>query len=168
MTTKNANNLPTRTVTALVNDKPGVLNRITSMLRRRGFNIQSLAVGHSEIDHLSRLTVVVEGGDDIVEKITKQLNKLIDIIKVNDISDDNIISRELALIKVSSDTKTRSEIMQIVAIYRAKIVDVSPSSIIIEATGDDQKIKALQDLLSSFGIVEVMRTGLIAMNREKK
>ena len=169
MTTKYTKNIvPTRTVTALVNDKPGVLNRITSMLRRRGFNIQSLAVGHSEIDHLSRLTVVVEGGDDIVEKITKQLHKLIDIIKVNDISDDNIISRELALIKVSSDTKTRSEIMQIVAIYRAKIVDVSPSSIIIEATGDDQKIKALQDLLSSFGIVEVMRTGLIAMNREKK
>ena len=168
MTTKNAKNIPTRTVTALVNDKPGVLNRITSMLRRRGFNIQSLAVGHSEIDNLSRLTVVVEGGDDIVEKITKQLHKLIDIIKVNDISDDNTISRELALMKISSSTKTRSEIMQIVAIYRAKIVDVSPSSIIIEATGDDQKIKALQDLLSSFGIVEVMRTGLIAMNREKK
>ncbi|MQG06866.1 MAG: acetolactate synthase small subunit [SAR202 cluster bacterium] len=168
MTTKNAKNIPTRTVTALVNDKPGVLNRITSMLRRRGFNIQSLAVGHSEIDHLSRLTVVVEGGDDIVEKITKQLHKLIDIIKVNDISDDNTISRELALMKISSNTKTRSEIMQIVAIYRAKIVDVSPSSIIIEATGDDQKIKALQDLLSSFGIIEVMRTGLIAMNREKK
>ena len=168
MTTKNAKNIPTRTVTALVNDKPGVLNRITSMLRRRGFNIQSLAVGHSEIDNLSRLTVVVEGGDDIVEKITKQLHKLIDIIKVNDISDDNTISRELALMKISSSTKTRSEIMQIVAIYRAKIVDVSPSSIIIEATGDDQKIKALQDLLSSFGIIEVMRTGLIAMNREKK
>ena len=104
---------------------------------------------------------------DIVEKITKQLHKLIDIIKVNDISDDNIVSRELALIKVNSDTKTRSEIMQIVAIYRAKIVDVSSSSIIIEATGDDQKIQALQNLLSSFGLVEVMRTGLIAMNREK-
>ena len=113
MTTKDTKNIvPTRTVTALVNDKPGVLNRITSMLRRRGFNIQSLAVGHSEIDHLSRLTVVVEGGDDIVEKITKQLHKLIDIIKVNDISDDNIISRELALIKVSSDTK-KNEVFKI-------------------------------------------------------
>ena len=159
--------IETRTVTALVNDKPGVLNRITSMLRRRGYNIQSLAVGHSEVDDLSRLTVIVEGGDDIVEKVTKQLHKLIDVIKVNDISDDNIVSRELALMKVKSTPETRSEIVQLVSIYRAKIIDVSSKSIIIEATGDDQKIKALQDLLSKFGISEVMRTGIIAMNREK-
>jgi len=159
--------IETRTVTALVNDKPGVLNRITSMLRRRGYNIQSLAVGHSEVDDLSRLTVIVEGGDDIVEKVTKQLHKLIDVIKVNDISDDNIVSRELALMKVKSTPETRSEIVQLVSIYRAKIIDVSSKSIIIEATGDDQKIKALQDLLSNFGISEVMRTGIIAMNREK-
>jgi acetolactate synthase-1/3 small subunit len=135
---KNNSQLKIRTVTALVNDKPGVLNRITSMLRRRGFNIQSLAVGHSEIDNLSRLTVIVEGGDDIVEKITKQLHKLIDVIKVNDISDDNIVSRELALIKITSTPSTRNEIIQLVSIYRAKIVDVSANSIIIEATGDDQ------------------------------
>ena len=159
--------IETRTVTALVNDKPGVLNRITSMLRRRGYYIQSLAVGHSEVDDLSRLTVIVEGGDDIVEKVTKQLHKLIDVIKVNDISDDNIVSRELALMKVKSTPETRSEIVQLVSIYRAKIIDVSSKSIIIEATGDDQKIKALQDLLSNFGISEVMRTGIIAMNREK-
>ena len=159
--------IETRTVTALVNVKPGVLNRITSMLRRRGYNIQSLAVGHSEVDDLSRLTVIVEGGDDIVEKVTKQLHKLIDVIKVNDISDDNIVSRELALMKVKSTPETRSEIVQLVSIYRAKIIDVSSKSIIIEATGDDQKIKALQDLLSNFGISEVMRTGIIAMNREK-
>jgi acetolactate synthase-1/3 small subunit len=164
---KNNSQLKIRTVTALVNDKPGVLNRITSMLRRRGFNIQSLAVGHSEIDNLSRLTVIVEGGDDIVEKITKQLHKLIDVIKVNDISDDNIVSRELALIKITSTPSTRNEIIQLVSIYRAKIVDVSANSIIIEATGDDQKIRALQDLLKNFGIIEVMRTGIIAMNREK-
>jgi acetolactate synthase-1/3 small subunit len=164
---KNNSQLKIRTVTALVNDKPGVLNRITSMLRRRGFNIQSLAVGHSEIDNLSRLTVIVEGGDDIVEKITKQLHKLIDVIKVNDISDDNIVSRELALIKITSTPSTRNEIIQLVSIYRAKIVDVSANSIIIEATGDDQKIRALQDLLENFGIIEVIRTGIIAMNREK-
>jgi len=164
---KNNSQLETRTVTALVNDKPGVLNRITSMLRRRGFNIQSLAVGHSEIDNLSRLTVIVEGGDDIIEKVTKQLHKLIDVIKVNDISDDNIVSRELALIKITSTPSTRNEIIQLVSIYRAKIVDVSANSIIIEATGDDQKIRALQDLLKNFGIIEVMRTGIIAMNREK-
>ena len=107
--------IETRTVTALVNDKPGVLNRITSMLRRRGYNIQSLAVGHSEVDDLSRLTVIVEGGDDIVEKVTKQLHKLIDVIKVNDISDDNIVSRELALMKVKSTPETRSEIVQLVS-----------------------------------------------------
>ena len=166
MTTNNSK-IETRTVTALVNDKPGVLNRITSMLRRRGYNIQSLAVGHSEVDNLSRLTVIVEGGDDIVEKVTKQLHKLIDVIKVNDISDDNIVSRELALMKVKSTPETRSEIVQLGSIYRAKIIDVSSKSIIIEATGDDQKIKALQDLLSNFGISEVMRTGIIAMNREK-
>ena len=164
---KNNSQLKIRTVTALVNDKPGVLNRITSMLRRRGFNIQSLAVGHSEIDNLSRLTVIVEGGDDIVEKVTKQLHKLIDVIKVNDISDDNIVSRELALIKITSTPSTRNEIIQLVSIYRAKIVDVSANSIIIEATGDDQKIRALQDLLENFGIIEVIRTGIIAMNREK-
>ena len=164
---KNNSQLKIRTVTTLVNDKPGVLNRITSMLRRRGFNIQSLAVGHSEIDSLSRLTVIVEGGDDIVEKITKQLHKLIDVIKVNDISDDNIVSRELALIKITSTPSTRNEIIQLVSIYRAKIVDVSANSIIIEATGDDQKIRALQVLLENFGIIEVIRTGIIAMNREK-
>jgi acetolactate synthase-1/3 small subunit len=118
MTTNNSK-IETRTVTALVNDKPGVLNRITSMLRRRGYNIQSLAVGHSEVDNLSRLTVIVEGGDDIVEKVTKQLHKLIDVIKVNDISDDNIVSRELALMKVKSTPETRSEIVQLVSIYRA-------------------------------------------------
>ena len=164
---KNNSQLETRTVTALVNDKPGVLNRITSMLRRRGYNIQSLAVGHSEIDNLSRLTVIVEGGDDIVEKLTKQLHKLIDVIKVNDVSDDNIVSRELALIKITSTPSTRNEIIQLVSIYRANIVDVSANSIIIEATGDDQKIRALQVLLENFGIIEVIRTGIIAMNREK-
>ena len=154
-----------RTITALVLDKPGVLNRVSSMFRRRGFNIASLAVGHSEVPELSRMTFVVEGDDRVVEQVTKHLHKLIDVIKVSDISEENVVSRELALIRVKSNVQTRSEIMQIVDIFRANIVDVAPESLIIEVTGDEEKIESLQDLLSSFGVVEVMRTGTIAMNR---
>ena len=156
---------PKRTITALVQDKPGVLNRVTSMFRRRGFNIASLAVGHSEIPNLSRMTFVVEGGDAIVEQVTKHLHKLIDVIKVTDISEDNVVSRELALIRVKANVQTRSEIMQMVDIFRANIVDVAPESLIIEVTGDEDKVDSLQDLLRSFGVVEVMRTGTIAMGR---
>ena len=156
---------PKRTITALVQDKPGVLNRVTSMFRRRGFNIASLAVGHSEIPNLSRMTFVVEGGDATVEQVTKHLHKLIDVIKVTDISEDNVVSRELALIRVKANVQTRSEIMQMVDIFRANIVDVAPDSLIIEVTGDEDKVDSLQDLLRSFGVVEVMRTGTIAMGR---
>ena len=156
---------PKRTITALVQDKPGVLNRVTSMFRRRGFNIASLAVGHSEIPNLSRMTFVVEGGDAIVEQVTNHLHKLIDVIKVTDISEDNVVSRELALIRVKANVQTRSEIMQMVDIFRANIVDVAPESLIIEVTGDEDKVDSLQDLLRSFGVVEVMRTGTIAMGR---
>ena len=154
-----------RTITALVQDKPGVLNRVSSMFRRRGFNIASLAVGHSEVPDLSRMTFVVEGDDRIVEQVTKHLHKLIDVIKVSDISEENVVSRELALIRVKSNVQTRSEIMQVVDIFRANIVDVAPDSLIIEVTGDEDKIESLQDLLRSFGVQEVMRTGTIAMNR---
>mgnify|MGYP003724932953 CR=1 FL=1 len=153
------------TITALVEDKPGVLNRISSMFRRRGFNIASLAVGRSELPGLSRMTFVVEGNDAIVEQVTKHLHKLIDVIKVSDISDQNIVSRELALIRVSANVQTRSEIMQIVDIFRANIVDVGPESLIIEVTGDEDKVDSLQNLLRSFGVLEVMRTGTIAMDR---
>ena len=153
------------TITALVQDKPGVLNRISSMFRRRGFNIASLAVGHSEIPDLSRMTFVVEGDDAVVEQVTKHLHKLIDVIKVSDISEQNVVSRELALIRVKASVQTRSEIMQIVDIFRANIVDVSPDSLIIEVTGDEEKVDSLQNLLKSFGVAEVMRTGTIAMGR---
>ena len=158
-------NVSKRTIIALVQDKPGVLNRISSMFRRRGFNIASLAVGHSEIPNLSRMTFVVEGDDAIVEQATKHLDKLIDVIEVTDISESHIVSRELALIKVKSNVQTRSEIMQIVGIFRANIVDVSPDSIIIEVTGDERKLESLHDLLRGFGVTEVMRTGTIAMKR---
>lgn len=156
---------PKRTITALVEDKPGVLNRISSMFRRRGFNIASLAVGRSEIPNLSRMTFVVEGDDAVVEQVTKHLHKLIDVIKVFDISDENTVSRELALIKVKANVHARGEIMQIVDIFRAGIVDVATESLIIEITGDEEKVDSLEKLLRSFGVVEVMRTGTVAISR---
>ena len=115
---------PKHTITALVEDKPGVLNRVSSMFRRRGYNIASLAVGHSEIANLSRMTFVVEGDESTVEQVTKNLHKLVDVIKVSDVSFQNCVSRELALVRVRANVQTRSEIMQIVDIFRANIVDV--------------------------------------------
>lgn len=165
MTSNGNGNHNKHTITALVEDRPGVLNRVASMFRRRGFNISSLAVGHSEIPNLSRMTFVVEGDSNVVEQVTKHLHKLIDVIKVSDISDDNAVNRELALIRVKSSVHTRSEIMQIVDIFRANIVDVAPDSLIVEVVGDEDKIDALQNLLRSFGLMEVMRTGTIAMSR---
>ena len=135
------------------------------MFRRRGFNIYSLAVGRSELPELSRMTFVVDGNDAIVEQVTKHLNKLIDVIKVSDISDEKVVNRELALIRVNASTSNRSEIIQIVDIFRAKIIDVGSDSLIIEVTGDESKIDSLQKLLSNFGITEIMRTGTIAMTR---
>ncbi len=163
MTTTDA--ISKRTITALVEDKPGVLNRVASMFRRRGFNIASLAVGHSEMPGLSRMTFVVEGDDRVVEQVTKHLHKLIDVIKVSDISDQNIVSRELALMRVRGNVQTRSEIMQIVDIYRANIIDVGPDSLVVEISGDEEKVDSLHELLKSFGVLEVMRTGTIAMDR---
>ncbi len=163
--TTNSTRQPRRTITALVEDKPGVLNRVASLFRRRGFNIASLAVGHSEIPNLSRMTFVVEGDDSVVEQVTKHLHKLVDVIKVSDISEENIVSRELALIRVKTTVHTRSEIIQLVDIFRANIVDVAPESLIIEVTGDEDKIDSLHNLLKPFGVMEVMRTGAIAMRR---
>ncbi len=156
---------PGHTITALVEDKPGVLNRITSMFRRRGYNIASLAVGPSEIPSLSRMTFVVDGNPSTVEQVAKNLNKLIDVLKVVNVSDEDSVRRELALIRVNSDVRTRSEIMQIVGIFRANIVDVASGSLIVEVIGDEDKVDALIDLLRSFGVQEVMRTGTVAMRR---
>jgi acetolactate synthase-1/3 small subunit len=156
---------PLRTIVALVADRPGVLNRVSSLFRRRGFNIVSLAVGKSEQPDLSRMTFVVEGDDATVEQCTKQLNKLIDVIKVSELKDDEVVSRELVMIKVHATPSTRSEIIQLVEIFRADIVDVSHSSLIIEATGDDDKVNSLYNLLKPFGIREVVRTGRIAISR---
>jgi len=153
------------TLVALVEDKPGVLNRMASMLRRRGFNIESIAVGRSEIPHLSRMTIVVDGTTALVEQVRKQLDKVIDSVKVSDISGDDIIARELALIKVKATSSTRSEIMQIVDIFRANIVDVASDSVTVEVTGDEEKVDSLLSLLRGFGIREIVRTGRIAMVR---
>jgi len=153
------------TLVALVEDRPGVLNRVASLIRRRSFNIDSIAVGRSELPGLSRMTIVVDGATTAVEQVRKQLDKLIDVVKVTDITEGRIVARELALIKVHTSSTTRSEIMQIVDIFRAKIVDVSADSMTIEATGDEEKIDSLHNLLKKFGIKEMARTGRIALPR---
>lgn len=153
------------TVVALVYDRPGVLNRVVSMVRRRAFNISSLAVGHSETPGLSRMTFVVEGDDTMLAQVTKQLQKLVDVVKVSDLSLENSIYRELSLVRVSASAVTRSEIIQIVGIFRANIVDVAHDSLIIEVTGDEDKLDSLVTLLKPFGVLEIMRSGRLAMVR---
>jgi len=153
------------TIVALVADKPGVLNRVASLFRRRDFNIESIAVGHSEQPEISRMTIVVDGARTQVEQVRKQLDKLIDVIKVSDITGENTISRELAMIKVKTTGENRSDVMQIVGIFRAKIVDVSIDSVTVEVTGDELKVNSLYNLLKTFGIKEICRTGVIAMTR---
>jgi acetolactate synthase I/III small subunit len=153
------------TLVAIVQDKPGVLNRMVSLFRRRGFNIDSIAVGHSETPHLSRVTIVVNGTTATVEQVRKQLDKLIDIVKVFDITGEKINGRELALIKVKATSATRSEIIEMADIFRANIVDVATDSLTIEITGDEEKIDSIIKLLSGFGIKEIAHTGRIAMVR---
>ena len=152
-------------ITALVADKPGVLNRIASLFRRRGFNIESIAVGASEVSYVSRVTIVVDGAATMIEQVRKQLDKVIDVLKVTDITGETTIMRELALIKVKCNASSRSEIMQIVDIFRAKIVDVSIDSLTVEVTGDEAKVTSLYNLLKGFGIKEISRTGVIGMTR---
>ena len=153
------------TIVALVRDRPGVLNRISSMFRRRNFNIVSLAVGQSETEGMSRMAFVVNGDDATVEQVIKQLRKLIDVADVQPITERAMISRELALIRVDSNASNRGEIQQIVDIYRANIVDVAPDSLIVEVTGDEDTVQSLKGLLSTFGITEMIRTGRVAMVR---
>ncbi len=153
------------TLVALVTDRPGVLNRMASLFRRRGFNIESIAVGHSEVPNMSRVTIVVDGTSTSVEQVRKQLDKVIDVVKVADITSDDKTVRELALIKVRATSATRSEIIEIADIFRANIVDVGTDSLTIEITGDEDKVDALFNLLRGFGIREIARTGCIAMVR---
>ena len=153
------------TLVALVENKPGVLNRVASLFRRRAFNIESIAVGHSEQPGLSRMTVVVNGDSARIEQVRKQLDKLINVVRVSDITAEDIVTRELALIKVKTTTATRSEIIQIVDIFRANIVDVASDSLTVEVTGDEDKLESLLELLRGFGVTEINRTGRIALTR---
>jgi acetolactate synthase-1/3 small subunit len=153
------------TIVVLVANRPGVLNRVASLFRRRGFNIESISVGLTEKKGVSRMTIVVSGDAAMVEQVRKQLDKVIDVIKLSDITDESRVDRELALIKVKTTPQSRSEIMQIVDIFRANIVDVAAESLTVEVTGDEDKINSLLNLLRDFGIKEVARTGRLAMTR---
>ena len=155
-------------LSVLVENYAGVLSRVAGLFSRRSFNIDSLAVGVTENPEVSRITIVVEGDDYAVEQVTKQLNKLINVITVKKLESSDSVQRELALIKVNADASTRAEIMQIVEIFRAKIVDVSANTLTVEVSGDEEKVKALEDMLKQFGIKEIVRTGLIALERGEK
>ena len=159
---------PKHTISVLVENKSGVLARIAGLFSARGFNIDSLAMGETEDPTVSRMTIVVKGDEKILEQVEKQLNKLIDIIKVSDYVETPHLERDLTLIKVNADKNDRSELLQITDIFRAKIVDVSSDSVIVEATGDEEKIAALVGMLEPFGIKEMCRTGIVAMARGGK
>ncbi len=154
------------TITALVQDQPGVLSRIAGLFSRRGFNIDSLTVGATEQPGISRIIMVIPGTEDDIEQIIKQLYKLIEVLKVQDITHTPCVQRELMLIKVNSNAQTRSEIMDVAQMFRARIVDVAEESLTLEVTGDPGKMVALIKMVSSFGIREMARTGMVALIRE--
>ncbi|MEJ5365280.1 MAG: acetolactate synthase small subunit [Desulfosoma sp.] len=156
------------TIGVLVENQPGVLSRVAGLFSGRGFNIESLTVAETNEPGLSRITLVTTGDQHILEQIVKQLNKLINVIKVFDFRDTEFVEREMALIKVRAEQQTRAEVLRIVDIFRAKVVDVSPHFYTIEVTGDDGKIQAILELLGQIGIVEVARTGKAALARAKK
>ena len=156
------------TLAVLVENQPGVLSHVAGLFARRGYNIESLAVGETEDSSVSRITLVVEGDEKVIEQVSKQLNKQIEVIKVNDISNEEIVVRQLLLLKVAADLNTRQEIMQIVEIFRCRIVDIGKRSLIVEATGDEEKIQAIIHSLRPFGIQELVRTGNVAMVRGLK
>ena len=157
--------IPTHTLSVLVEDKPGVLARVASLFSRRGYNIQSLAVGATEQKNMSRMTIVVSVDESPLEQITKQLNKLINVIKIVEQDDDNSVSRELALIKVRADASTRSQVIEAVNLFRAKVVDVSTESLTIEATGTPAKLEAFLRVLEPYGIRELAQSGVVSLSR---
>lgn len=153
------------TVIAWMEDKPGVLNRVAGLFRRRNFNIESLTVGHSETPGISRMTFVVEGDARQVRQVQTQLAKLINVTEVQNVTDEPTVIRELALVKVNADSTNRAEILQLVDIYRASIVDVAMDSLVIQLTGAEERVNSLISLLKNFGIREMVRTGRVAMVR---
>jgi len=156
----------TKVIAALVENKPGVLHSVANMFRRRGFNIESITVGHTEQKGITRMTITVSGDEKTLEQIVKQMNKLIDVVKVTSLESESIVTRELALIKVNvPDTKTRSDIINCVEVFRGHVIDVSPETLTMEITGTPDKIDAFLNLMKSYGILELARTGLTALSR---
>jgi acetolactate synthase-1/3 small subunit len=156
----------TRVIAALVENKPGVLHSVSNMFRRRGFNIESITVGRTEQEDLSRMTITVKGDEKTLEQIIKQMNKLIDVVKVSQLEPENIVTRELALIKVNvPDNKSRSDVINCVDVFRGRVVDVSPEALTIEITGTPDKIDAFLNLMRTYGIMELARIGLTALAR---
>ena len=153
------------TISVLVENEFGVLARVAGLFSGRGFNIESLTVAETLEPKVSRITLVTRGDDQVVEQIEKQLNKLISVIKVTDFGDSAHVEREMALIKVAADEKSRAEIVNIVDIFRGKIIDVGPQSYVVEVTGGEEKIRAILELLRPLGIREIVRTGTVAMHR---
>ncbi len=152
----------------LVEDKPGLLTRVAGLFARRGFNIESLAVGHSEIPGLSRITIVIDVEELPLEQVTKQLNKLINVIKIVELDPDNSVQREHLLVKVRTETSTRSQVLEAVALFRARVVDVATDSVVIEVTGDSGKVAAFLRVLEPYGIKEIAQSGLLAIGRGSK
>jgi acetolactate synthase I/III small subunit len=156
----------TTVIAALVENKPGVLHSVSNMFRRRDFNIESITVGRTEQEELSRMTITVKGDEKTLEQVVKQMSKLIDVVKVNRLEPENIVTRELALIKVSvPDTKSRSDVINCADVFRGRIVDVSPETLTIEITGTPDKIDAFLNLMKTYGIMELARTGITALSR---
>lgn len=153
------------TLAVLVENNPGVLARVAGLFSRRGFNIDSLAVGRTDNPTVSRMTIVVEGDDRVLEQVNKQLNKLVDVIKIRDITSEEHVDRELVLIKVNADPSVRGEVMQIADVFRARIVDLGKRTLTLECTGNEGKINAFEESLRPYGIRELVRTGKIAMLR---
>jgi acetolactate synthase-1/3 small subunit len=160
--------MSTHVLSLLVEDKPGLLTRVAGLFARRGFNIESLAVGHSEIEGLSRITVVVDVDELPLEQVTKQLNKLINVIKIVELDPDASVQREHLLIKVKVDGSSRSQILEAVTLFRARVVDVAPDSLVVEVTGDSGKVNALLRMLEPYGIKEIAQSGLLAIGRGSK
>ena len=152
-------------IVAIVNNRPGVLNRVSSLMRARNFNIESLAVSHTDAPDISRMTITLRGDDVLVEQATKQLYRLIDVLKVQDLSADPTVEQELALVKVRVADANRAEVIKVVELYKARVVDVSEGSVIVEVTGTEAEVDALVALLRGFGIKELVRTGTVVMSR---
>jgi acetolactate synthase-1/3 small subunit len=156
-------------ISAIVEHKPGVLYNVSNMFRRRGFNIESISVGPTEQSDLARITITVREDERVIEQVVKQMNKLIDVVKVSRLDPDNIVTREMALVKVhAEDAKARSDVVNYVDIFRARVVDVSSETVMVEITGDSNKINAFLDLMKPFGVKEVARTGITALSRGVK